>query len=160
MNKLFNDLFTISKHSDERVQQQQTTIFAQAGFFAILIAVADMVVRGIIMGRPAVEWSGSVIVLVGFALFYSVRTIFAGLYDPNVDNEEKIKKKVTLSFFESMVMAIGIAIGTQVPSGFPVEPMDWFKFFLKLIIIFLVFFGYKYLAIKISWNQSNKDLMP
>lgn len=112
------------------------------------------------MGRPTVEWSGSLIVLVGFSLFYSVRTIFAGLYDPNVDEEGKIKQKIKLSFFESIVMAIGIAIGTQISSGFPVDSMEWFKFSLKLIIIFLVFFGYKYIALKLSWKRSNKDLMP
>lgn len=160
MNKLLNDLFSISNHSDERVQQQQTKIYAQAGFFAILIAVTDMVVRGMILGRPAVETSGSVIVFVGFSLFFSVRTIFAGLYDPNMDDEDKVKKKIKLYFFESIVMAIGIAIGSQVPFGFPMDPVDWFKFFLKLIIIFLVFFGYKYIAIKISWKKSNKDLTP
>lgn len=160
MNKLLNDLFSISSHSDERVQQSQTKIFAQAGFFALVIAVTDMVIRGIIMGRPAVEWSGSLIVFVGFSLFYSVRTIFAGLYDPNEDEEGKIKQKIRLSFFESIVMAIGIAIGTQISSGFPVDSMEWFKFSLKLIIIFLVFFGYKYIALKLSWKRSNKDLTP
>lgn len=46
MNKLLNDLFSISSHSDERVQQSQTKIFAQAGFFALVIAVTDMVIRG------------------------------------------------------------------------------------------------------------------
>lgn len=152
--------FSLSSHPDERVQQVQTKIFAQAGLFAILIAFGDLVVRGLILDRPLMEWIGSFVIVLGASLLFVFQTVLAGLYDPRLDYETKLAGKLKVLLFESIIMALGISVTTQITYGIPTNGMEWLKFFLKLIVIFAVFFGFKYLLIRISINRADKELNP
>lgn len=91
MEKLKN-WFSLSTHSDERIQQIEMKIWAQSGVVVLLLAFIDLILRGVYLQRPFLEWATALGIIICYMVFF-FRSILAGVFEPEIDNKEKLRQK-------------------------------------------------------------------
>jgi Na+-driven multidrug efflux pump len=155
MEKLKN-WFSLTTHPDERIQKIELSIWAQSGVFILLIALADVIIRGFFLHRPFIEWATTLGIVVSFGVFFLIRCLFAGVYEPEVDSKEKmnlkLKEKFTFTFFICFVGVANITYHNPLPQNL----MEWFGVIIKFILAVTCVCGIEYIVARISWNRSNK----
>ncbi|CAM4323323.1 DUF6773 family protein [Paenibacillus tarimensis] len=138
----------ITVHDDERVQALEYRSYAEAGFLVAVISFLDMVIRGVFLDRPLSEWAFSAAVFGVFILYVFIRNITFRIRDEDLLEADELKEKRTeeVTFFIAFALYVGwrkVYRGMEVlPSGW----VDWAQSLLAMIVIYVVIYGFLYLA--------------
>ncbi|HDR7872225.1 TPA: hypothetical protein QCY24_006099, partial [Bacillus wiedmannii] len=93
MEKLKN-WFSLSTHSDERIQQIEMKIWAQSGIIVLILAFIDVVIRGAYLNRPFLEWIASLAIIICYMIFFFIKSILTGVYETEINNKEQLNEKL------------------------------------------------------------------
>ncbi|WP_240522502.1 DUF6773 family protein [Bacillus cereus] len=155
MEKL-KKLFSLSTHSDERIQQIEMKIWAQSGIVVLLLAFIDVIIRGAYLHRPFLEWIASLAIITCYMIFFFIKSILAGVYATDINNKEQLKEKLKEKMSNTFIFCF-VAIGaTTYKYYFPEDLGGWLAAIAKFIILFVFLFGIQYLITVIAWKRSNK----
>lgn len=119
------EFFGIKKETDERVQQQGTRVFFEAGIFVFCIAILDIIVRGMVLDRPLAEWGFSFFIIGAYLVYGIIRMAFAGVYDQDIYDETSFEKKMRKHTLEHLLISLFLSIITTVHDGMPHDLMGW-----------------------------------
>ncbi|WP_071680230.1 DUF6773 family protein [Bacillus tropicus] len=143
--------FSLSTHTDERIQQIEMKIWAQSGIIVLLLAFIDVVIRGAYLHRPFLEWIASLAIIICYMIFFFIKSILTGVYETDINNKEQLKEKMSNTFIFCFV-AIG---ATTYKYNLPEDFVGWLAVIAKFIILFAFLFGIQYLITVIAWKRSN-----
>ncbi|MEK4745908.1 DUF6773 family protein [Bacillus sp. FSL R9-9481] len=156
MDKLKN-WFSLSTHSDERIQQIEMKIWAQSGIVVLLLAFVDLIIRGLYLQRPFLEWAATLGIIICYTLFFLIRSILAGVYETEIDNKEQLNTKLKNKMFNTSIFCfVAIAITTY-RNQLPETTIEWLLIIFKFIIVFTLLFGIQYIITKFTWYKNNKN---
>ncbi|MEK4894027.1 DUF6773 family protein [Bacillus sp. FSL M7-0996] len=137
--------FSLTTHPDERIQKIEMKIWAQSGVFILLTALTDVIIRGFFLHRPFIEWTSTLGIVVSFAVFYSPRCMFAGVYEPEVDSKEKMNLKLKEKFPLTFFICFGGITSITYHNPLPQSLMGWFLVIIKFILVVSFVFGIEYI---------------
>ncbi|WP_223261336.1 DUF6773 family protein [Bacillus wiedmannii] len=144
--------FSLSTHSDERIQKIEMKIWAQSGIVVLLLAFIDIIIRGAYLHRPFLEWIASLAIIICYMIFFFIKSILTGVYETDINNKEQLKEKMSDTFILCFV-AIG---ATTYKYNLPEDFVGWLSVIAKFITLFIFLFGIQYLITVIAWKRSNK----
>ncbi|EJS66067.1 MULTISPECIES: DUF6773 family protein [Bacillus] len=144
--------FSLSIHSDERIQKIEMKIWAQSGIVVLLLAFIDIIIRGTYLHRPFLEWIASLAIIICYMIFFFIKSILTGVYETDINNKEQLKEKMSDTFILCFV-AIG---ATTYKYNLPEDFVGWLSVIAKFITLFIFLFGIQYLITVIAWKRSNK----
>ncbi|WP_255299067.1 DUF6773 family protein [Bacillus wiedmannii] len=144
--------FSLSIHSDERIQKIEMKIWAQSGIVVLLLAFIDIIIRGAYLHRPFLEWIASLAIIICYMIFFFIKSILTGVYETDINNKEQLKEKMSDTFILCFV-AIG---ATTYKYNLPEDFVGWLSVIAKFITLFIFLFGIQYLITVIAWKRSNK----
>ncbi|MGH0427144.1 DUF6773 family protein [Bacillus pretiosus] len=144
--------FSLSTHSDERIQKIEMKIWAQSGIVVLLLAFIDIIIRGAYLHRPFLEWIASLAIIICYMIFFFIKSILTGVYETDINNKEQLKEKMSDTFILCFV-AIG---ATTYKYNLPEDFVGWLSVIAKFITLFIFLFGIQYLITVIAWKKSNK----
>ncbi|WP_237391483.1 DUF6773 family protein [Bacillus cereus] len=148
--------FSLSTHSDERIQQIEMKIWAQSGIIVLLLAFIDVVIRGAYLHRPFLEWIASLAIIICYMIFFFIKSILTGVYETEINNKEQLNEKLKEKMSNTFIFCF-VAIGvTTYKYYFPEDFGGWLVAIAKFIILFVFLFGIQYLITIIAWKRSNK----
>lgn len=148
--------FSLSTHSDERIQQIEMKIWAQSGIIVLLLAFIDVVIRGAYLQRPFLEWIASLAIIICYMIFFFIKSILTGVYETDINNKEQLKEKLKEKMSNTFIFCF-VAIGaTTYKYNLPEDFVGWLAVIAKFIILFAFLFGIQYLITVIAWKRSNK----
>ncbi|WP_133116654.1 DUF6773 family protein [Bacillus mycoides] len=155
MGKLKN-LFSLSTHSDERIQQIEMKIWAQSGIVVLLLAFIDLIIRGVYLQRPFLEWATALGIIICYMVFFFIRSILAGVYEPEIDNKEKLKQKLKDKLSYTLILSFSGVAYTTYHNQLPQDIAGWILVCIKFILLVTILFGIQYFITILAWNKSNK----
>ncbi|EJS64513.1 hypothetical protein ICW_04787 [Bacillus wiedmannii] len=148
--------FSLSTHSDERIQQIEMKIWAQSGIVVLLIAFVDFIIRGAYLHRPFLEWSASLAIIIFYMIFFFIKSILTGVYETDINNKEQLNEKLKEKMSNTFIFCF-VAIGaTTYKYNLPEDFVGWLSVIARFIILFAVLFGVQYLITVLAWKKSNK----
>ncbi len=148
--------FSLSTHSDERIQQIEMKIWAQSGIVVLLLAFIDVIIRGAYLHRPFLEWIASLAIIICYMIFFFIKSILTGVYETDINNKEQLKEKLKEKMSDTFILCF-VAIGaTTYKYNFPEDFVGWLAVIARFIILFAFLFGIQYLITVIAWKRSNK----
>ena len=152
------EFFGIKKETDERVQQQGTKVFFEAGIFVFCIAILDIIVRGMVLYRPLAEWGFSFFIIGAYLVYGIIRMAFAGVYDQDIYDETSFKKKMSKHTLEHLLISLFLSIITTVHDGMPHDLMGWMEIPVKFCCAFLAMQLVEWVLSRISLRKIKKEL--
>lgn len=152
------EFFGIKKETDERVQQQGTKVFFEAGIFVFCIAILDIIVRGMVLDRPLAEWGFSFFIIGAYLVYGIIRMAFAGVYDQDIYDETSFKKKMRKHTLEHLLISLFLSIITTVHDGMPHDLMGWMEIPVKFCCAFLAMQLVEWVLSRISLRKIKKEL--
>ncbi|WP_238186077.1 DUF6773 family protein [Bacillus toyonensis] len=148
--------FSLSTHSDERIQQIEMKIWAQSGIVVLLIAFADFIIRGAYLRRPFLEWAASLAIIIFYMIFFFIKSILTGVYEADINNKEQLNEKLKEKMSNTLIFSF-VAIGaTTYKYNLPEDFVGWLSVIARFIILFAFLFGIQYLITVLAWKKSNK----
>jgi len=148
--------FSLSTHSDERIQQIEMKIWAQSGIIVLLLAFIDVVIREAYLHRPFLEWIASLAIIICYMIFFFIKSILTGVYETEINNKEQLNEKLKEKISNTFIFCF-VAIGATTDKYyFPENSGGWLVAIAKFIILFVFLFGIQYLITVIAWKRSNK----
>ncbi|MGV3290465.1 DUF6773 family protein [Bacillus wiedmannii] len=148
--------FSLSTHSDERIQQIEMKIWAQSGIVVLLIAFVDFIIRGAYLHRPFLEWAASLVIIIFYMIFFFIKSILTGVYETDINNKEQLNEKLKEKMSNTFIFCF-VAIGaTTYKYNLPEDFVGWLSVIARFIILFAVLFGVQYLITVLAWKKSNK----
>ncbi|MDD0821088.1 DUF6773 family protein [Bacillus cereus] len=148
--------FSLSTHSDERIQQIEMKIWAQSGIVVLLIAFADFIIRGAYLQRPFLEWAASLAIIIFYMIFLFIKSILTGVYETDINNKEQLNEKLKEKMSNTFILCF-VAIGaTTYKYNLPEDFVGWLSVIARFIILFAFLFGIQYLITVLAWKKSNK----
>ncbi|MFC9419584.1 DUF6773 family protein [Bacillus mobilis] len=155
MEKL-KKLFSLSTHSDERIQQIEMKIWAQSGIVVLLLAFIDVIIRGAYLHRPFLEWIALLAIITCYIIFFFIKSILTGVYATDINNKEQLKEKLKEKMSDTFILCF-VAIGaTTYKYNLPEDFVGWLAVIVRLIILFAFLFGIQYHITVLAWKRSNK----
>ncbi|MCP9280710.1 MULTISPECIES: DUF6773 family protein [Bacillus cereus group] len=148
--------FSLSTHSDERIQQIEMKIWAQSGIVVLLIAFVDVIIRGAYLHRPFLEWAALLAIIIFYMIFFFIKSILTGVYETDINNKEQLNGKLKEKMSNTFIFCF-VAIGaTTYKYNLPEDFVGWLSVIARFIILFAVLFGVQYLITVLAWKKSNK----
>lgn len=155
MEKLKN-WFSLSTHSDERIQQIEMKIWAQSGIVVLLLAFIDLMIRGVYLQRPFLEWATAFGIIICYFVFFFIRSILAGVFEPEIDNKEKLRRKLKDRLSYTLILSFSGVAYTTYHNQLPQDIVGWILVCIKFILLVIILFGVQYFITILAWNRSNK----
>lgn len=88
-------------------------IWAQSGIVVLLLAFIDLIIRGVYLQRPFLGWATALGIIICYMVFFFIRSILAGVYEPEIDNKEKLKQKLKAKLSYTLILSFsGVAYTT------------------------------------------------
>ena len=156
MEKLKN-WFSLSTHSDERIQQIEMKIWAQSGIVVLFLAFIDFIIRGLYLQRPFLEWAATLAIIICYIVFFLIRSALAGVYETDINDKEQLNKKIKEKMVNTFIFCIVAISITTYRNQLPENTIGWLLVILKFIIVFSLVFGIQYLITKFTWYKNNKN---
>ncbi|WP_141538408.1 DUF6773 family protein [Bacillus cereus] len=148
--------FSLSTHSDERIQKIEMKIWAQSGIVVLLLAFIDVIIRGAYLHRPFLEWIASLAIITCYMIFFFIKSILTGVYATDINNKEQLKEKLKEKMSDTFILCF-VAIGaTTYKYNLPEDFVGWLAVIVRFIILFAFLFGIQYLITVLAWKKSNK----
>ncbi|MGR3779189.1 DUF6773 family protein [Bacillus paramycoides] len=155
MEKLKN-WFSLSTHSDERIQQIEMKIWAQSGVVVLLLAFIDLILRGVYLQRPFLEWATALGIIICYMVFFFIRSILAGVFEAEIDNKEKLRQKLKDRLSYTLIFSFAAVVSTTYHNQLSQDIVGWMLVCLIYILLVTILFGIQYLITILAWNKSNK----
>ncbi len=146
------------KPGDEYVEKKMTQFFSEAGTIVAAILFLDMIIRGLILGRPASEYIVSAIGFAVYAGWILFRYLLSGFEYPEIAGQAAYRKKrkeiTALSLASGIIFAILVLIFT----GIPKHPGSWFDFIMIVMLFVFFHFLINFISLRKSFRK-NQDLL-
>jgi len=147
-----------SKTGDEYIEKKMTQFFSEAGMIVAAILFLDMIIRGLILGRPASEY---IISAIGFAVYAGwilFRYLLSGFEYPEIAGQSAYRKKRKEIAALSLASGLTFAILTLIFIGIP-EQLDSWVDFTAMVMLFVFFhLVINFISLRKSF-QKNQDLL-
>ncbi|WP_257143130.1 DUF6773 family protein [Bacillus toyonensis] len=149
----FKNLFSLSTHSDERIQQIEMKIWAQSGIVVLLLAIIDLIIRGVYLQRLFLEWATALGIIICYMVFFFIRSILAGVYALEIDNKEKLKQKLKAKLSYTLILSFSGVAYTTYHNQLPQDIVGWIFVCIKFILLVTILFGIQYFITILARNK-------
>lgn len=147
-----------SKTGDEYIEKKMTQFFSEAGTIVAAILFLDMIIRGLILGRPASEY---IISAIGFAVYAGwilLRYLLSGFEYPEIAGQSAYRKKRKEIAALSLASGLIFAILTLIFIGMPEHLDSWVDFIAMVMLFVFIHFLINFISLRKSFRK-NQDLL-
>lgn len=149
-------IFRLTDSSDERVKKITTQIHAEFSMLILTIAFVDVIIRGVVLDTPTKEWIPSLVLIIIYSLYYTIRQILLGILNHDIETDGQLRKRyleILVGVFGGLVYAF---ISISKNQGLPESTTGWVKFTLLFIVIVFVINISIFYIMRLSHNK-NKE---
>ncbi|MGN4427223.1 hypothetical protein ACTFQN_26580 [Bacillus cereus group sp. MYBK30-1] len=120
------------------------------------MSIRNLIIRGIYLQGPFLEWATALGIIIRYMVFFFIRSILAGVFEPEIDNKEELRQKLKDRLSYTLIFSFAAVASTTYHNQLAQDIAGWMLVCLKYILLFTILLGIQYFITILAWNKSNK----